>query len=112
MEEIRIRGARENNLKNLDLDIPRAKLVAALRAALEQEREITVKFNEIVGAFLDEKDHSTVNFLQWFVAEQHEEESLFRALIAKAELIGDEPRGQFWLDRELAEAAKAERAEA
>lgn len=87
-------------------------MIDALRASLEQEEGISIKFNEIVDAFFSEKDHSTVNFLQWFVAEQHEEESLFRTLIAKAELIGNEPRGQFWLDRELADAAKTERAEA
>ena len=86
-------------------------MVEALTASLEQEQKVTGSFNEMVDAFLTEKDHSTVNFLQWFVAEQHEEESLFRTLIAKAELIGDEPRGQFWLDRELADAAQLERSE-
>ena len=85
-------------------------IIDALHASLAQEQEVTTSFNEIVDAFLAEKDHSTVNFLQWFVAEQHEEESLFRTLIAKAELIGNEPRGLFWLDRELAEAAQVESA--
>ena len=84
-------------------------MVEALKASLDQEQTVTASFNNMVDAFLTEKDHSTVNFLQWFVAEQHEEESLFRALIAKAELIGDEPQGQFWLDRDLAAAAKQER---
>jgi ferritin len=84
-------------------------MVEALKVSLEQEQQVTASFNEMVDAFLSEKDHSTVNFLQWFVAEQHEEESLFRSLIGKAELIGNEQRGQFWLDRELAEAAQAER---
>jgi len=86
-------------------------MVEALQASLEQERAISGAFNEIVDAFMAEKDHATVNFLQWFVAEQHEEESLFRTLIAKAELIGNEPRGRFWLDRELDEAGAKEAAQ-
>ena len=84
----------------------------ALQASLEQEQRVSADFNDTVDAFLNEKDHQTVNFLQWFVAEQHEEESLFRTLIAKAELIGDEPRGRFWLDRELGEAGSKEAAQA
>ena len=65
-----------------------------LKMSLETE-------NGLVDAFLREQDYSTFNFLQWYVAEQHEEEQLFRTLIEKAELIGEEASGLYWLDKEL-----------
>ena len=62
--------------------------------------------NETVGIFLGDKDYGTHNFLQWFVAEQLEEEHLFRSLLSKAELIGEEGRGVFWIDKELEQASR------
>ena len=63
--------------------------------------------NKTVDTFLAEKDYSTFNFLQWYVAEQHEEEHLFRNLIEKSKMIGEDGRGKFWLDKELAKATTA-----
>ena len=52
---------------------------------------------------MNEKDHSSYNFLQWYVAEQHEEEKLFRGVLEKINLLGpDDSRGLYWIDRELA----------
>ncbi len=42
---------------------------------LKHEQFISASINEIVDLTLAEKDFSTHNFLQWFVAEQVEEES-------------------------------------
>ncbi len=78
----------------------------ALRLYFDKERVVSRKINDTVDAFLAEKDHSTCNFLQWYVAEQHEEENLFQTLIDKVELIGDEGRGRFWIDKELEQAAQ------
>lgn len=72
-----------------------------LKMALEKEVEVSKNINKMVHAFLQEQDYSTFNFLQWFVAEQHQEEHLFRSLIEKAELIGSDEKGIFWLDKEL-----------
>ncbi|MBC8173459.1 MAG: ferritin, partial [Chitinophagales bacterium] len=33
---------------------------------------------------------------------QHEEEKLFRTVIEKIKLIGDDPKGHYWIDKELA----------
>ena len=42
------------------------------------------------------------HFLQWYVAEQHEEEKLFRLILDKIDLLGpDDSRGLYWIDREL-----------
>lgn len=74
---------------------------AVLQMALAKEIEVSNEINAMVELFLQEKNYSTFNFLQWFVAEQHEEEHLFRSLIEKAKLIGEEKNSIFWLDKEL-----------
>lgn len=50
-----------------------------------------------------DKDHATHNMLQWFVAEQVEEESSANEIVQKLKLIGEAGRGLFMLDRELAQ---------
>ena len=64
---------------------------------------VTCDINGLVYATLNEKDYTTHNFLQWYVAEQHEEEKLFRTILDKINLLGpDDSRGLYWIDRELA----------
>ncbi|MEA3521669.1 MAG: non-heme ferritin [Campylobacterota bacterium] len=65
------------------------------------EKMITSQINELVDVALSEKDYSTFNFLQWYVAEQHEEEKLFKSILDKIEIIGLEGRGLFMIDREI-----------
>ncbi len=69
---------------------------------LAHEREVTARINAIVDAALQEKDFATFNFLQWFVAEQHEEENLIGEIVDKVKLVGGDGRGLFLLDREIA----------
>lgn len=68
---------------------------------LEHEKFITSKINALVEACLEEKDYSTFNFLQWYVAEQHEEEHLFRSILDMIDIIGLEGRGLFLVDKEI-----------
>lgn len=70
-------------------------------AILDHEIKVTESINNLVDICLHEKDHSTNNFLQWYVAEQHEEEKLFKQVIDKIKLIGDDPKGHYWIDKEL-----------
>jgi ferritin len=67
----------------------------------EHEQSITKKINELVDVALGEKDYSTFNFLQWYVAEQHEEEHLFRTILDMIDIIGVDGRGLFMIDREI-----------
>ncbi len=76
----------------------------ALELSLEREKKVSKMINDTADQFLSDKDYSTYNFLQWYVAEQHEEEHLFRSLIDKANMIGEDGRGKFWIDKELAKA--------
>jgi ferritin len=65
----------------------------------EHEVYITSKINKLAKTAQQEDDFSTFNFLQWYVAEQHEEEKLFKSIIDKIEMIG--PSGLFFIDKEV-----------
>jgi ferritin len=65
----------------------------------EHEVFITSKINKLAKIAQQEDDFSTFNFLQWYVAEQHEEEKLFKSIIDKIEMIG--PSGLFFIDKEV-----------
>ncbi|HAI50370.1 MAG TPA: ferritin, partial [Enterobacteriaceae bacterium] len=39
---------------------------------------------------------------QWYVAEQHEEEKLFKSVIDKLRLVGKSSEGLYFVDKELA----------
>jgi ferritin len=86
------------------IEAPRTEFESILevfRLTLDHEILVTRKINELVEVSMEKKDYSTFNFLQWYVAEQHEEESLFRSILDKVELIGTDKRGLFLLDREI-----------
>ncbi len=58
-----------------------ASAMAAAQAALDSERSVTTRFREGSQMALAEGDHTTHQFLQWFVAEQVEEEAKIVNLI-------------------------------
>lgn len=62
---------------------------------------MTGKINELVHAAFTAHDYSAFNFLQWYVAEQHEEEALFKKVIDLVEMVGTDGQGLFYLDREI-----------
>jgi len=65
------------------------------------ECTITKAINELAHTAFSEHDYSTFNFLQWYVAEQHEEEKLFKSILDKIEIIGEDGRGLYFIDKEL-----------
>lgn len=68
---------------------------------LNHERKVTESINELVGLTLKEKDHITHNFLQWYVAEQIEEEKLAQYNVDKLNLIGKDKSGMYLFDRDI-----------
>ena len=82
-------------------------LSSMFKQILEHERFVTGRINKLVELAYEEKDYSTLNFLQWYVAEQHEEETLFSSLLDKIELLGKDGRGLYFIDRELGSKASA-----
>jgi ferritin len=75
---------------------------AAFEHVLAHEQKVTGLINELVTLAAEEKDHATHNFLQWFVAEQVEEESSANAVLQKVKLAGDAGGGVLMVDAELA----------
>jgi ferritin len=67
----------------------------------EHEQFITGKINELMTQALEERDHSTVNFLQWYVAEQHEEEHTTQKILDKIRSIGESGSGVYFIDRAI-----------
>lgn len=76
--------------------------MSVFQNVLEHEMEITASINNIQSIAVDEKDFATMNFLQWFIDEQIEEEENANNLIKQLELIGDNGYGLLMLDKELA----------
>ena len=71
------------------------------KAAYQHELKITKEINELVDYALTQKDFSTFHFLQWYVAEQHEEEKLFKSIVDKLELVGENKRDLFFMDKDF-----------
>jgi len=62
---------------------------------------VSNSINELVHTALSEKDYATHNFLQWYVAEQIEEESMAKSILDKINLIGDDKGGLYLFDRDI-----------
>lgn len=75
---------------------------------LAHEQRVTKSINEIVELAMSESDHSTYAFLQWYVNEQREEESLMRTILEKIDLIGDGPQSLYFIDKEIDAINKAQ----
>ena len=76
--------------------------LACIEYALNHEREVTRRINDLMSFAQEEGDHATEIFLQWFVSEQVEEEDSFGRLVNQMKLVKDSPQGLFHIDRELA----------
>jgi ferritin len=74
---------------------------AVFEHVYQHEQKVTGLINTLVDLALSESDHATNNFLQWFVAEQVEEEASADEVIQKLKIVGDQGGGLFMLDREL-----------
>lgn len=75
--------------------------IAAFQEAYRHEQKVTGLINNLVDISLQERDHASNAFLQWFVTEQVEEEASADAVVQKLKLAGDHGGGLFMIDREL-----------
>ncbi len=73
-----------------------------LKLGLEHEEYVTSLVHNLYGAAYDIRDFRTMQFLDWFVKEQGEEETNAQDLITKMELYGEDPRSLYLLDQEMA----------
>ncbi len=86
------------------IDEPQTKWdspLAVFKAVYEHEQKVTGLINDLVDLAIEEKDHATNAFLQWFVNEQVEEESSADQVVQQFKMMEKAPGGMFMLDREL-----------
>lgn len=75
----------------------------AFEAAYEHEVEISRMIDDLVALAQEENDNATENMLQWFVAEQVEEEATAQDILDQLRHVGDDGPGLLMIDRELAQ---------
>lgn len=66
---------------------------------LHHEKFISESINDIVALASQEKDFALLNWIQWFVSEQVEEESSVQAIIDKLNLLGK--NNLYMFDRDI-----------
>lgn len=98
----------QNNNAHIELkavDAPDKKFKAfkdPLDESLKHERYVTALIHAIYAAAYKVKDFRTMQFLDWFVKEQGEEEKNAEDLIKKLALFSQDGKGLYMLDNELA----------
>jgi ferritin len=86
------------------IDKPAVKYRSALdvfQQVLAHEQKVTALINKLYELALREKDYATQVALQWFIAEQVEEEKTAAGIIAQLDLVGDSGSGVALIDRAL-----------
>ncbi|MBL4744848.1 MAG: ferritin [Flavobacteriaceae bacterium] len=73
---------------------------------------VSESINELVHLTFENKDYATHNFLQWYVAEQIEEEAQARMILDKIKLIGDNSAGLYLFDNDIKQISAAAQATA
>ena len=77
-------------------------MLSPAKAALAHEEFVTSSIHSIYDEAYQVKDFRTMQFLDWFIKEQGEEETTADGVIKKIELFGSDPKGLYLLDQELA----------
>ena len=66
------------------------------------EQLVTSRIYHLADIASDEREHSTMSLLRWFIDEQVEEENTFNTLLKKVKRIENNPAALYMLDEELA----------
>jgi ferritin len=91
--------AKQPEITGITHEFPSFREVFAL--ALAQEVKVTEAIHQLVDHALATKDFATFNFLQWYVAEQIEEEALLRRTVELFDVIGEEGIGRYTIDKAI-----------
>ncbi len=76
--------------------------VAVFEEVLKHERHVTSLINNLIDIAIEERDHASKSFLNWFIDEQVEEEAAAEDLLNQLKLVEGDGRGILMLDREMA----------
>jgi ferritin len=99
---------RDGRVLLTQIEAPKTEWTSPLNVfeeTLAHEQKVTGLINGLVDLSLEEKDHASNTFLQWFVTEQVEEEATAKTILDKLKLIGDNPVALYMLDGELGQRA-------
>jgi ferritin len=86
------------------IEKPEGNFTTALslfEAGLTHERFITQSINDLVDLAIEEHDHATKIFLEWYVTEQVEEEQNATEIVQTLTMIGDNKAALFMYDKDL-----------
>lgn len=82
-------------------DVEFGSIKEMFETLFEHEVFVSQSINELVHISLKEKDYATHNFLQWYVAEQIEEEAQARTILDKINMIGEDKGGLYLFDNDI-----------
>lgn len=85
-----------------------ASPLAVFEKALEHERSVTAKIDDLYELVNNERDFASQAWLDWFATEQVEEEKTVGLIVDKLKLIGDRGDSLYILDKELAKRTQTE----
>lgn len=78
-------------------------ILSIFQTVYEHEKCITKSIMEVAKRAEDECDRTTLNFVDWFISEQVEEEEIIKNIIKRLELFGDDKVALYLMDKELSE---------
>jgi len=76
-------------------------IIEVYEETLKHEQHVTSLINNLVNIAIEEKDHATNNFLQWFVEEQVEEEATATGILEELKMIDGKGHALLMIDREM-----------
>ena len=77
-------------------------IIDVFEKGYEHEQLVTRKIYELTDIAYEEREHSTISLLKWFIDEQVEEENNFNSLVKRVRRVEDNPAGLYLMDDELA----------
>lgn len=80
-------------------DYPNLK--SLFEEALVNEKKITQHVHKLASTALDQEDFNTFEFLQWFVAEQREEEDNIQTILGMFNMVEKEGIGVYTIDQAI-----------
>lgn len=90
------------------IEAPKSGFAAPIEAferALAHEQRVTKSIHDLYARAMAESDFASLPLLQWFVNEQVEEEATVAGIVERLRMVGAEPTGLLFMDRELAARA-------
>ena len=78
-------------------------VISIFQRILEHEQCISESVMQIAQKAEEENDRTTLNFIEWFIAEQNEEEKIVKNIIKRLEIFGEDKVALYLMDKELGE---------